>query len=198
MKRTPASRSCGPTIRRELLKQADVHTLLRLPTGIFYAQGVKANVLFFERKPAADKKAWTEKLWIYDLRTNQHFTLKENTLKRSDLDDFVNCYFGNVESSLADAPRHAGKQQDKSARHGREVQPYKDRFHRVETERFKPFTYDALLKRDKVNLDIFWLNDEALEESANLSPPDVIATEIVQDLEAALEQFREIEADLKE
>jgi type I restriction enzyme M protein len=87
----------GETIRRELLKQADVHTLLRLPTGIFYAQGVKANVLFFDRKPAADKKAWTEKLWIYDLRTNMHFTLKENPLKRTDLDDFVNCYFGQVE-----------------------------------------------------------------------------------------------------
>ena len=81
----------GETIRRELLKQADVHTLLRLPTGIFYAQGVKANVLFFDRKPAQEKP-WTQKLWIYDLRTNLHFTLKENTLKRSDLDDFVACY----------------------------------------------------------------------------------------------------------
>ena len=67
-----------------------MHTLLRLPTGIFYAQGVKANVLFFDRKPA--KKPWTQKLWIYDLRTNKHFTLKENALKRSDLDDFVACY----------------------------------------------------------------------------------------------------------
>ena len=76
----------------ELLNQADVHTLLRLPTGIFYAQGVKANVLFFDRKPAADKQAWTTKLWIYDLRTNKHFTLKENPLKRADLDDFVACY----------------------------------------------------------------------------------------------------------
>ncbi len=81
----------GETVRRELLKQADVHTLLRLPTGIFYAQGVKANVLFFDRKPASEKP-WTDKLWIYDLRTNQHFTLKENALKRSDLDDFVACY----------------------------------------------------------------------------------------------------------
>ena len=81
----------GETIRRALLKQADVHTLLRLPTGIFYAQGVKANVLFFDRKPAQEKP-WTEKLWIYDLRTNMHFTLKEKTLKRSDLDDFVKCY----------------------------------------------------------------------------------------------------------
>ncbi len=157
----------GETIRRQLLQQADVHTLLRLPTGIFYAQGVKANVLFFDRKPAADKKAWTEKLWIYDLRTNQHFTLKENTLKRPDLDDFVKCY-----------------------------NP-KNRHNRKESERFKAFTYDELIKRDKVNLDLFWLKDEALEDSSNLPAPDVIATEIVQDLEAALEQFREIEADLK-
>src|SRR5450432_3519032 len=81
-------------------KQADVHTLLRLPTGIFYAQGVKANVLFFDRKPAPEKP-WTSKLWIYDLRTNLHFTLKENTLKRSDLDDFVNCYFGSSGAELA-------------------------------------------------------------------------------------------------
>ena len=156
----------GETIRRELLKQADVHTLLRLPTGIFYAQGVKANVLFFDRKPAQEKP-WTQKLWIYDLRTNIHFTLKENTLKRSDLDDFVACY-----------------------------NP-KSRHQRKETERFKAFSYDALIKRDKVNLDIFWLKDEALEESANLPPPDIIAQEIADDLQAALEQFATIAEDLK-
>ena len=156
----------GETIRRELLKQADVHTLLRLPTGIFYAQGVKANVLFFERKPAQEKP-WTQKLWIYDLRTNLHFTLKENTLKRSDLDDFVACY----------NPKN---------RHGRK-----------ESERFKSFTYDELTKRDKVNLDIFWLKDDALEESANLPAPEIIAQEISADLEAALEQFATIAEDLK-
>src|ERR1035438_2766524 len=134
----------GETIRRELLKQADVHTLLRLPTGIFYAQGVKANVLFFDRKPAQEKP-WTQKLWIYDLRTNKHFTLKENTLQRTDLDDFVKCY--NT----------------------------KNRHTRKETERFKGFTYEDLLKRDKVNLDIFWLKDDSLEDSANLPAPHVIA-----------------------
>jgi type I restriction enzyme M protein len=156
----------GETIRRALLKQADVHTLLRLPTGIFYAQGVRANVLFFDRKPAEDKRAWTEKLWIYDLRTNQHFTLKENPLKRADLEDFIKCY-----------------------------NP-KNRHNRRESERFKMFAYDDLLKRDKVNLDITWLKDESLEESANLPAPGVIAAEIVEDLEAALEQFRQIEEDL--
>jgi type I restriction enzyme M protein len=156
----------GETIRRELLKQADVHTLLRLPTGIFYAQGVKANVLFFDRKPAQEKP-WTRKLWIYDLRTNQHFTLKERTLKRSDLDEFVACY-------------HT-----------------KDRTSRKESERFKSFAYEELAKRDKVNLDIFWLKDEALEESANLPAPEVIAADITADLEAALEQFAAIAEDLK-
>jgi len=155
----------GETIRRELLKQADVHTLLRLPTGIFYAQGVKANVLFFDRKPAQEKP-WTSKLWIYDLRTNLHFTLKENTLKRSDLDDFVACY-----------------------------NP-KNRHQRTESERFKAFTYEELAKRDKVNLDIFWLKDDALEESANLPAPEIIAQEITDDLEAALEQFAAIAEDL--
>jgi len=128
---------------------------------------VKANVLFFDRKPAADKKAWTEKLWIYDLRTNQHFTLKENTLKRGDLDDFVKSY-----------------------------NP-KNRHNRKETEQFKSFTYEELLKRDKVNLDIFWLKDDALEDSANLPAPGIIAADIVADLEAALEQFAAIEEDLK-
>jgi type I restriction enzyme M protein len=156
----------GETIRRELLKQADVHTLLRLPTGIFYAQGVKANVLFFDRKPAQEKP-WTEKLWIYDLRTNKHFTLKENTLKRPDLDDFVACY------------------------------NQKNRHERKESERFKGFTYGELVKRDKVNLDIFWLKDDALEESANLPAPEVIAADITADLEAALEQFATIAEDLK-
>jgi type I restriction enzyme M protein len=156
----------GETVRRELLKQADVHTLLRLPTGIFYAQGVKANVLFFDRKPAAENP-WTDKLWIYDLRTNKHFTLKENPLKRSDLDDFVACY-----------------------------NP-KNRHERKESERFKSFTYEELLKRDKLNLDIFWLKDESLEDSANLPDPDIIAAEIVEDLQAALAQFAEIANDLK-
>ena len=156
----------GETIGRELLKQADVHTLMRLPTGIFYAQGVKANVLFFDRKPARET-AWTEKLWIYDLRTNLHFTLKENPLKRSDLDDFVACYHPE------------------------------NRHLRTESERFKAFGYADLLKRDKVNLDIFWLKDESLEDSANLPAPEVIAREITVDLEAALEQFATIAEDLR-
>ena len=176
----------GETIRRELLKQADVHTLLRLPTGIFYAQGVKANVLFFDRKPAQEKP-WTKKLWIYDLRTNQHFTLKENPLKREHLDDFVACYFGGSGVS----PLGAGsgnKRRDAAST---------SRHERQESERFKAFDYEDLIKRDKINLDIFWLKDDALEESANLPAPGVIAQDIMEDLQAALEQFATIAEDLK-
>ena len=116
----------GETVRRKLLDDLDVHTLLRLPTGVFYAQGVKSNVLFFDKKPASEKP-WTEKLWIYDLRTNMHFTIKTNTLKISDLQDFIKCY--------NPANRHKRK----------------------EAERFRSFTYDELIKRDKVSLDISWL-----------------------------------------
>ena len=155
----------GETIRKKLLHECDVHTLLRLPTGVFYAQGVKANILFFERKPAREKP-WTEKLWIYDLRTNKHFTLKQNPLRHEDLLDFINCY--NPENC----------------------------FDRKETERFKPFSYEELIQRDKVSLDIFWLKDESLEDSENLPDPDVLAGEIVENLEAALEQFSSIYEDL--
>jgi type I restriction enzyme M protein len=151
----------GETIRRKLLHECDVHTLLRLPTGIFYAQGVKANVLFFDRKPGSDKAA-TKELWIYDLRTNKHFTLKTSTLSRTDLDDFVECY-------------RPGKRQK-----------------REETERFHRFTYDELVARDKASLDIFWLRDESLEDTDNLPAPGVIAAEIVEGLEAALAEFAEL------
>jgi type I restriction enzyme M protein len=77
-----------------LLQEWKVHTLLQLPTGVFYAQGVKANVLFFDKKPAA-KMPWTDTLWIYDLRTNMHFTLKTNPLKYEDLQDFITCYIAS-------------------------------------------------------------------------------------------------------
>jgi len=150
----------GETIRRRLLKQFDVHTMLRLPTGIFYAGGVKANVLFFDKQPARPDEPWTKNLWVYDFRTGQHFTLKQNRLTREHLNDFVECY-----------------------------RPGEPREKREETERFKPFSYDELIARDKVNLDITWLKDPSLEDADSLLPPDVIAREIVEDLQAALAEF---------
>jgi type I restriction enzyme M protein len=164
----------GETVRRKLLRECDVHTLLRLPTGVFYAQGVKANVIFFDRKPASEQP-WTEKLWIYDLRTNTHFTLKQNTLTRADLDEFVACF-------------HSENRHDRTATWS-EDNP---------GGRWRGFSREELMARDKVNLDIFWLRDESLEDTAGLADPDVLAAEIVEDLEAALEQFREIAGDLAE
>jgi type I restriction enzyme M protein len=155
----------GETVRRKLLAQCDAHTLLRLPTGIFYAGGVKANVLFFDRKPPSEAP-WTRKLWIYDLRTNQSFTLKTRKLTRADLDDFVTCYNPGL------------------------------RHERSETERFRPFGYDELLGRDKASLDIFWLRDESLEDTDDLPAPGLIAAAIVEDLQAALDQFAAVAASL--
>lgn len=151
----------GEGIRKRLLEQFNFHTLLRLPTGIWYSPGVKANVLFFDKKPAS-KDVQTKGLWIYDFRTNIHCTLKTNPLKHGDLDDFVECYKK-----------------------------------RKETERFRRFSYDELIHRDKLNLDIFWLKDDSLEDIDSLPPPDVIAAEIVENLEAALEQFQSVFQELE-
>ena len=122
--------------------------------------------MLFFDRKPAAETPWTRELWIYDLRTNRRFTLKANPLTRADLDDFVECY--NPENRLL----------------------------REETERFHRFAYDELVKRDKANLDIFWLRDESMEDTANLPPPDVIADEILEDLRAALEQLEEIAGDL--
>ena len=81
----------GEKIRRKLLETCDVHTVLRLPTGIFYAQGVKANVVFFDAKPK-DGQVHTKGVWFYDLRTTKHFTLKTRPLSLDDLQDFISCY----------------------------------------------------------------------------------------------------------
>jgi type I restriction enzyme M protein len=162
----------GETVRRKLLHECEVHTLLRLPTGIFYAQGVKANVLFFDRRPASETP-WTKRLWIYDLRTNQHFTLKTNSLQRSDLDEFVACY--HPENRYGRTPTWS---------------------HDNPSGRWRVFPYEDLLQRDKVSLDIFWLKDESLEDSLGLPDPDVIAADIAEDLRTALEQFETIAEDL--
>jgi type I restriction enzyme M protein len=163
----------GETVRRKLLHECDVHTLLRLPTGIFYAQGVKANVLFFDRKPAS-ASPWTRDLWIYDLRTNKNFTLKQNPLTRAELDEFVESV--HAENRHERQPTWSEANAD---------------------GRWRCFTYEDLIARDKVNLDIFWLRDDSLEDSANLPNPNTLAAEIVEDLQAALEQFAAIAEDLQ-
>jgi len=134
----------------------------------------KANVLFFDKKPASEKP-WTKKLWIYDFRTNKDFTLKTNPLKRSDLDEFVKCY--NPENRHNRRPTWSEKNPQ---------------------GRWRAFNYEELINRDKASLDIFWLKDESLEDSENLPEPDILAREIVEDLQAALVQFQAIAEDLGE
>ena len=164
----------GETVRRALLRETDVHTLLRLPTGIFYAQGVKANVLFFDRKPASPNP-WTTKLWVYDLRTNVHFTLKTKRMQRSDLDEFVACY--NPQNRHERKPTWSEKRPD---------------------GRWRAYSYEELVARDKCSLDLFWLKDDSLLDADNLPDPDEIAEEIAEDLRSALEQIEEILGDLRE
>ena len=157
----------GEKIRRKLLETCDVHTILRLPTGMFYAQGVKANVVFFDAKPK-DGRIHTAGVWFYDLRINKHLTLKTRPLKRDDLQDFIACYHPE------------------------------NRHERSDTERFKYFTYQDLMARDKASLDLFWLKDESLDNLDALPPPDVLQQEIIDHLEAALASFREVAAGLQQ
>ncbi|WP_326723515.1 type I restriction-modification system subunit M [Streptomyces sp. NBC_00243] len=155
------------TLRRRLLDDFDLHTILRLPTGIFYASGVKANVLFFNKKPSIGGKPNTSKLWVYDFRTGMQFSLKQKPLQQADLTEFVEAYL-----------------------------PGRPRTDRVETEHFRCFSYDELIARDHANLDIVWENDSALDDIHSATPPGLIAREIIENLETALEQFVSVAEEL--
>jgi type I restriction enzyme M protein len=162
----------GETVRKKLLDTTDLHTILRLPTGIFYKPGVKANVIFFDNKPAR-KNPWTKEVWYYDLRTNKHFTLKENPIKEEDLQHFIECYnpanrFERKETWSEDNPEG----------------------------RWRKFTYDEIVNRDKTSLDIFWLRDKSLADMDNLPDPDELAGDIIENIEASVESFKEIREEL--
>jgi len=162
----------GETIRKKLMQTCDLHTILRLPTGIFYAQGVKANVLFFDKKEASKEFA-TKKIWIYDMRTNKHFTLKENTLRENDLDDFVKLY--NSDNRFNRKATYSARNID---------------------GRWRCFDIEKILERDKTNLDIFWIKDDNLDDIDNLPEPRAIADELVKDLQSALKQLQKITNDI--
>lgn len=158
----------GETVRKQLLRSTELHTILRLPTGIFYKPGVKANVLFFDNRPGA-KEAWTREVWIYDYRTNIHHTLKKKPLQLEDLQDFIKCY-------------NPGNRNDR-----------KENWSEENPEgRWRKYSYDEIIGRDKTNLDIFWLKDKSLADLDNLPDPDIIATEIIENIQAGLNSFREI------
>jgi len=164
----------GETVRKKLMEKVDLHTILRLPTGIFYAQGVKANVLFFDAKSAA-KEPWTKEVWIYDYRTNIRHTLKKNPLKYENLKEFIECF--NPEN------RHERKET------WSEENP---------NSRWRKYTYNEIIARDKTSLDIFWLQDENVIDLDNLPEPDIIAQEIIENIESALESFKEIANNIDE
>ncbi|MCI9141566.1 MAG: SAM-dependent DNA methyltransferase [Lachnospiraceae bacterium] len=163
----------GETIRRKLLETTDLHTILRLPTGIFYKPGVKANVIFFEKRPAGPD-IQTKEIWIYDFRTNVHFTLKQHPMTEADLEEFVTCYHPQ------------------------------NRFQRIETYseknpegRWRKYSVQEILGRDKTSLDIFWIKDKALADLDNLPPADELAGDIMENLQSALESFQELMGQLK-
>ncbi len=164
----------GETVRKKLLDTTNLHTILRLPTGIFYANGVKANVLFFDGKPSS-KDPWTKEVWVYDYRTNIHHTLKKNPLKLNDLRDFITLY--NADN----------------------INKRKETYH-ADTNpegRWRKFGYDEIIARDKTSLDITWLKDKSLADLDNLPDPDVLALDIVENIEAGLASFRAIIEGLK-
>lgn len=158
----------GETVRKRLLESTEVHTILRLPTGIFYANGVKANVLFFDNREAS-KDPWTKEIWYYDYRTNIHHTLKKKPLRFEDLSEFIGCY-------------------NPQNRHVRQ-----ETWHENNPEgRWRKFSYEQVIARDKTSLDIFWLKDKSLADLDNLPEPDILADEIIENIEAALSSFKAI------
>lgn len=164
----------GETVRKKLLENTELHTILRLPTGIFYANGVKANVLFFDNHPAA-KTPWTKEIWYYDYRTNIHHTQKRQPMRFDDLQDFITCYHPEN--------RHARK----------------ETWHPENNPdgRWRKFTYDEIIARDKTSLDLTWLKDQSLADLDNLPDPSDLAEDIVENLEAGLQNFRTVLAALQ-
>ncbi|HEX2852987.1 MAG TPA: class I SAM-dependent DNA methyltransferase [Opitutaceae bacterium] len=164
----------GETVRKRLMETTELHTILRLPTGIFYANGVKANVLFFDNRPAS-KAVATREVWYYDYRTNIHHTLKRKPLRVDDLADFIACY------------NPANRQKRKETWH-----PEKN-----PAGRWRKFTHAELIARDKTSLDLFWLKDDSLADLDNLPEPEILAEEIIENIEAGLANFRTVVARLE-
>ncbi|GAW35986.1 putative type I restriction enzymeP M protein [Roseovarius sp. A-2] len=162
----------GETIRRKLLQTTDLHTILRLPTGIFYAQGVKANVIFFDNRPASPAPQ-TSKVWYYDYRTNVHHTLKQKPLTYAHLQDFIDCY-------------------NPANRHDREPTWSED----TPDGRWRAFDREDLLARDKASLDLFWLRDASMTNLEDLPEPEILAAEIMENLRSAIGNFELVEGRL--
>jgi type I restriction enzyme M protein len=160
----------GQKVRTDLMDKCDLHTILRLPSGIFYAQGVKTNVLFFTR--GAKDKANTKAVWFYDLRTNAPAFGKRTPLTRA--------HFGEFEKAFGEDSLGKSKRKDQG-----------------ESGRFRKFTREEIAKRGD-NLDVTWLKDESVTDHANMPEPEEIAAEIVKQLQTALDEMLKLQEGLRE
>ncbi len=154
----------GQKIRADLMDKCDLHTILRLPTGIFYAQGVKTNVLFFTR--GKKDKDNTQKLWLYDMRTNMPGFGKRTPLTLDHFKGFIKAF--------GDDPYGRAERQDQG-----------------ETGRFRCFTREEIKKRND-SLDITWLQDDSVRNGEDLADPAEIADEILTRLDLATKEMREL------
>ncbi len=159
----------GETVRKRLLETTNLHTILRLPTGIFYAKGVKANVIFFDNK-TAQKENWTKEIWIYDYRTNIHHTLKKKPLLEKHLKEFVDCF----------NPENISKRTETW-----------DPNTNLEG-RWRKYSYEEIIQREKTSLDISWLKDKSMTDFENLPEPDELALDIIENIELGLNSFKKI------
>jgi type I restriction enzyme M protein len=130
---------------------------------------VKANVIFFDNREAS-KKPWTNEVWYFDYRTNIHHTLKKKPLCFENLSEFIECY--------NPANRHKRKATCDGGKNPE--------------GRWRKYSYEELVARDKTSLDIFWLKDKSLTDLDNLPEPDELAEEIIENLEAGLNSFRAV------
>ena len=153
----------GQQIRSDLMDKCNLHTILRLPTGIFYAQGVKTNVLFFQRGTGKDTGN-TGNVWIYDLRTNMPNFGKRTPFTRAHLQPFVDAYGDDANGGSA-------------------------RIDEGEEGRFRKFSREVITKRGD-NLDITWLRDESVDRAEDLPEPDEIAAAILLHLKTATEEMQ--------
>jgi type I restriction enzyme M protein len=164
----------GKEIRRDLMDKCNLHTILRLPTGIFYAQGVKTNVLFFTR--GKTDKGNTQEVWVYDLRANMPQFGKRTPLTREHFADFEKAFGSDPQGN----PAALKKRKDTG-----------------ETGRFRKFTRQWIAERDD-SLDISWLKDDSAEASADLPEPAILAASAMEEMAAIMEDLRGILAELGE
>ena len=160
----------GETIRKRLLSEFNLHTILRLPTGIFYAQGVKANVLFFTKGQP------TKEVWFYDYRTDIKHTLATNKLERHHLDDFVKCY--NPENINA-----------RTETYDAEKNP---------SGRWRKYPVEELTARDKTSLDITWMKQGGEEEEHTLAELMATIKEQSQNISSAVSELEKLLRNIKE